>query len=330
MISRRGPRPTCRPLSDQPGGTDGDHVRRAEAAVRAYLTHLAGERQLSPNTVKAYRRDLAHLVGFLDDHFGGDWQWEDVDRTALRGFLGWLNRRGLARRTLARKFSAARSFLRFLHREGRIPRNPAAGLSSPKPERRLPVHVSERDTRRLFDLLEVRAADGGFVATRDLLVFELLYGSGLRLAELQQLDLEDIDRAARQVRVLGKGRKERIVPMTSASHRALSRYLTARRERVEPAGRRSDALLLSKRGRRISRRGIQRTVRRCVDRLAGLDGVSPHSFRHSFATHLLNSGADLMAVKELLGHASLSTTRIYLHTSKEHLRAAYTKAHPRA
>jgi len=301
----------------------------AHTWVADYLSHLENERQLSPHTVAAYNRDLSDLSCFLDDHLGTTaWEWADVDRTALRGFLGWLGRRGLARRTLARKLSATRAFLAFLHRNERLASNPARSLSTPKSERRLPPHLSESDLTRLFRAIEVRAAEGGLLPTRDLLIWELLYGSGLRLSELQQLDLGDVDLEGRQARVLGKGSKERLVPVTDRALMALARYHPRRAEIAAQADQ--GPLLVNNNGKRISRRGVQRTVERCLEHLAGVEGISPHALRHSFATHLLDSGADLMAVKELLGHASLSTTRIYLHTSKEHLRKTHRDAHPRA
>lgn len=299
------------------------------AWLEDYLSNLENVRQLSVHTVAAYRRDLTDLSDFLDDYHGSpDWGWADVDRTALRGFLGWLGRRGLARRTLARKLSATRAFLTFLHREDRLTSNPARSLSAPRAERRLPPHLSELDLSRLFRAIEVRAAEGGLVPTRDLLVWELLYGSGLRLSELQQLDLGDVDLPGKQARVVGKGSKERLVPVTDRALVALGRYHPRRAEVAPDAD--AGALLVNNSGKRISKRGVQRTVERCLVHLAGVEGISPHALRHSFATHLLDSGADLMAVKELLGHASLSTTRIYLHTSKEHLRKTHKHAHPRA
>lgn len=297
--------------------------------VTEYLAHLEFERRLSPHTVAAYRRDLGDLTRFLDEYLGTvDWGWTHVDRITLRGFLGWLGRRGLSHRTLARKLSAARAFFTFLHREDRLTHNPARSLSAPRAERRLPPHLSESDLTRLFSAIEVRAAEGGLMPTRDLVVWELLYGSGLRLSELQQLDLEDLDSGARHARVLGKGGKERLVPLTQRSLTAVGRYHPRRAEVAADANQ--GPLLVNNRGKRISRRGVQRTIERCLVHLAGVEGISPHALRHSFATHLLNSGADLLAVKELLGHASLSTTRIYLHTSKEHLRKTHRTAHPRA
>lgn len=298
-----------------------------------YLRMLAHERQLSPHTLAAYRRDLEDLRVFLTDYLGTpDWGWEEVDRLGLRSFMGWCLRRKLSRRTIGRKLSAVRGFFRFLHLEDRLPLNPARAVRAPKTEKRLPGHLSRPEMSALFDLAEVRAAENTLAGTRDLLVLELLYGSGLRLSELQGANLSDMDLRSAQMKVRGKGRKERIVPLTRSSVQALRRYEPRRHEAMAPSARRGDhdALLLNARGGRLSRRSIQRQVRALLEKAAAQQGLSVHSLRHSFATHLLDAGADLMAVKELLGHVSLSTTQIYTHTSKERLKEVYRRAHPRA
>lgn len=304
------------------------------APIDVFLRHLADERQLSPHTVRAYRRDLTDLCDFLDEFEGGAiWQWLEVDRLVLRSFLGWLSGRGVGRRTAARKLSAIRSFLRFLHLEEQIEHNPARAVRAPRAERRLPGHLTAAEVTALFDGAELRAAENTLQGTRDLVILELLYGSGLRLAELHGLNVADLDLISEQVKVLGKGRKHRIVPVTSAAARAVRRYEPRRAEaragREVPRGER-DALLVSQQGRRLSKRAIQRAVHHMLDAAGRGDELSVHSLRHSFATHLLDAGADLMAVKELLGHASLSTTQIYTHTSKERLKRVYRDAHPRA
>lgn len=303
-----------------------------ESDVRDFLTHLADERQLAGNTVAAYDRDLQDLIEFLAEYRGTeDRGWRDVDRLALRGFMGWLDRKGLSRRTVARKLSAARAFFRFMYRDTRIDSDPARLVKGPKAEKRLPGYVGKSDIDSIFRTAEAAAAENTLQGTRNLVILELVYGSGLRLAEVQGLDLEDLDLSGRQARVLGKGDKERIVPLTRAAIIAIRRYECRRAELlVARPGAGREALLLNPRGNRLSRRSIQNVVRGFLDETAGGEGLSTHSLRHSFATHLLDAGADLMAVKELLGHASLSTTQIYTHTSKERLRQVYDRAHPRA
>lgn len=300
--------------------------------AEAFLRHLRDERQVAQATLAAYRRDLEAFEDFLAVHLGAsEWRWEAVERLDIRGFLGSLERRGLAPRTLSRKLSAVRSFFRFLHLEDRVPANPARDVRGPRAEKRLPNHLARDAVDAVYGAAEARAAENDLKGTRDLLILELLYGSGLRLAELAALDVRHLDPVTEQARVRGKGDKERIVPVTAAAVTAFRRYEPRRQEAVAGAGARTTALLVNGRGGRLSRRSVQRVVRTMLERAAEASpGRSVHSLRHSFATHLLDRGADLMAVKELLGHASLSTTRIYAHTSMERLRAVYQDAHPRA
>jgi integrase/recombinase XerC len=304
-----------------------------EAQVDAFLKVLTHERQLSEHTVAAYRKDLGDLTLFLTEYLGTpDWDWGDVDRLALRSFLGWCLRRGLARRTIGRKLSAIRGYFRFLHLEDRLPVNPARAVRAPKADKRLPGHLSRPEVDAIFRLAEARAAENTLSGTRTLLILELLYGSGLRLSELQGVNLGELDGRGEQVKVRGKGRKERIVPITRSALESLRRYEPRRAEAVSgyaSSGPR-EALLVNARGGRLSRRSIQRAVRDILEAAAADEGLSVHSLRHSFATHLLDAGADLMAVKELLGHVSLSTTQIYTHTSKERLKKVYQQAHPRS
>lgn len=304
--------------------------RATSDQVSDFLRHLADERQLSVNTVKAYARDLSELETFLDDYLGRtDWGWgdPDIDRLALRGFLGWCGRKGLSKRTAARRLAAAKAFFRFLHRESLIEANPGRTVRGPKLDKRLPGHLTAGDIRDVFDFAEREAAQNTLAGTRTLAIVELLYGSGLRLSELHGLDVGVIDPGSRQARVMGKGRKERIVPVTESALRAVDRYLL---RRGEVADRTQGPLLVNARGGRLSRRSIQAAVRHCFEAAAGARGLSAHALRHSFATHLLEAGADLLAVKELLGHVSLSTTQIYTHTSKERLLRVYKDAHPRS
>ncbi|MEJ2311690.1 MAG: tyrosine recombinase [Gemmatimonadales bacterium] len=315
------------------------------AAVDDFLRYAQNERGLSAHTVAAYRRDLGEFVGFLQAYLAAPaWSWETVDRMAIRSFLGSLQKRGLQRTTIARKLSATRAFFRFLHRTDRIPHNPARLVRAPTKSRKLPAYLSQVQADDLFVLLRAHAEqDGGFLSVRNRALMELLYSAGLRLAEVEALDLQGIDLRSRQVRVLGKGRKERIVPFGGPAAIAIEAYLPERRRLVERKRREEtersapmprptlDApLFVSRHGRRLSRRQIQRTVGRTLEKVAAGEGLSVHALRHSFATHLMDNGADLVAVKELLGHSSLSTTRIYTHTTTEKLKRVYRKSHPRA
>ena len=297
--------------------------------VARFLDHLELVRNLSDRTIAAYRRDLCDLEDFVGSYLGRDsWEWAGIDRVVVRAFLGEAGRRRLSAATISRKLSAARSFFAYLHRQDLLPANPLGGVSGPKRDRTLPGHLRASDAEALFrQVIESAAAHGDLMTTRLVVALELLYGSGLRLAELRSLDLAALDLERRQLRVTGKGRKERIVPMTDAAVRAIRGYLPLRSETVLPG---CDALLIGRHGRRLSDRTIQKIVREALSRFAAQSNLSVHSLRHSFATHLLDAGADLMAVRELLGHASLSTTGIYAHTSRERLRRVYSHAHPRA
>ena len=301
-------------------------TRRPEVAE--YLLSLEKERDVSPHTVKAYARDLDAFTEFCNRYYG-DWNWQTVDRLGLRGFLGELQRRGLARRSAARALSAVRSLYRYLQEHHGLPNSIARAAKMPKLEKRLPTYMDRQQTGRLFEWAESRAGGDEFGPTRDLAILELFYSTGVRLAELCGLNLEDLDLLADQAKVRGKGRKERIVPVGSRAVLALRRYLNLREPVVARPGTDRRAVFVSRRGKRLGARGIQRIVHRMLDSIGGND-LRVHSLRHTFATHMLDAGADLRAVQELLGHASLSTTQIYTHTSVERLKKVYNQAHPRA
>jgi integrase/recombinase XerC len=296
--------------------------------VIEYLKHLEKERDVSPHTVKAYARDLEAFTEFCDRHYG-TWDWKSVDRLGLRGFLGELQRKGLSKRSAARALSAVRSFFRFLQEHHELPNNIARAAKMPKLDKRLPAYLDRRQTEQLFEWAESRAGGDELAPTRDLAILELFYSTGIRLSELSGMTLGDLDLLSDQLKVRGKGRKERIVPMGSRAVLALRRYLNLREAAVARPGGDRRAVFVSRRGRRLGPRSIQRIVHRLLDGVGG-DGLRVHSLRHTFATHMLDAGADLRAVQELLGHASLSTTQVYTHTSVERLKKVYNQAHPRA
>jgi integrase/recombinase XerC len=300
----------------------------SRAELTEYLAHLEKERDVSPHTVKAYARDLDAFTEFCNRHYGS-WEWRTVDRLGLRGFLGELQRRGLSRRSAARSLSAIRSFYRYLQEHHGLPNVLARAARAPKLDRRLPAYLDKQQTDRLFEWAEQRASGDELVPTRDLAILELFYSTGIRLSELSGMNLDDLDLLSDQLKVRGKGRKERIVPVGSRAVLALRRYLQLRESLIARRGSDRRAVFLSRRGKRLAPRGIQRIVHRMFDAIGG-DGLRVHSLRHTFATHMLDAGADLRAVQEMLGHASLSTTQIYTHTSVERLKKVYNQAHPRA
>lgn len=301
--------------------------------VEEFLLHLSKERNVSPNTLKAYARDCAEFVAFLSDYYGDSgWSWQGVDRLTMRGFMGRLTKRGLAKRSVARALAAVRSFYRYLATNESVEANPARAIGTPKAERFLPGYLDRTQIDLLFQMVETRASSGKFVDVRNAAILELFYSTGMRLSELQGLNRPDIDAVSQQVKVRGKGRKERIVPMGDHATLALRNYERKRDELSLARSRKVDrvAVFLNLNGKRISVRGIQKVVAAFLDEVAEGSDLSTHSLRHSFATHLLDAGADLRAVQELLGHASVSTTQIYTHTSVERLKEVYRKAHPRA
>ena len=298
--------------------------------VREFLAHLAKARDQSPNTIAAYGRDLAQFTEVLDRRDGGrTWEFGAVDRFTIRAFLGELERRGLARRSAARTLSAIRSFYRFLHVHHDIDTAAIRAAKMPRLEKRLPTHLIAAQVEQLFAHAEEMAAGDDAEAVRDLAMLELFYSSGLRLSELRGLDIDRLDLLSDLVKVTGKGRKERIVPVGRRANQALRRWLVHRTELVGREGSDRTAVFVGRTGKRLSPVTIQRRMHKLYDAI-GAEGMRTHSMRHTFATHLLDAGADLRAVQELLGHASLSTTQVYTHTSVERLKAVYRKAHPRS
>jgi integrase/recombinase XerC len=314
--------------------------------LKAFLQHLALNRNASAHTVRAYESDLSQFIAHVAAEAGirkADLQPAQLDRAAVRGFLARLHTTARSRSTAARKLAAVRTFLKYLLREELISADPAGLVATPKREVRMPAHLSEDDMTALVDAPETSVPLG----RRDHAILELFYASGLRLSELAGLDLDDINLSARMVRVLGKGGKQRLVPFNTSTAKALREYLKDREGIVAaaPAGARSSTsrrpsptrrsrlsrpLFVNYRGGRLTDRSIDRLVRRYVAQSSARMGISPHALRHSFATHLLQRGADLRAIQELLGHARLSTTQRYTHVNAAQLLAVYEKAHPRA
>jgi integrase/recombinase XerC len=301
--------------------------------LEEFLEHLEKERNVSPHTLKAYKRDLDELLAFLAQYYGErEWTWQGVDRLALRGFLSHLNRRKLSKRSISRALSAVRSFYAFMNRNEMVDANPARGVSSPKLEKYLPGYLDRAQIDLLFQSAALHAQDGKFTDVRNSAILELFYSTGMRLSELRGINRSDIDLLSQQVKVRGKGRKERIIPVGDHASLALRNYESKRDDLIRNMVKGADrtAFFLSSRGKRISLTAIQSAVTGFLDRIDEDAGLSTHSLRHTFATHLLDAGADLRAVQELLGHASISTTQIYTHTSVERLKEVYRKAHPRA
>lgn len=300
--------------------------------VTAFLDFLEDERNDSPNTLKAYRRDLAAFQEFLDEYTdqAAGWRWDQIDPLTVRAFLGSLTRHGMSKRSTARVVSTLRSFYRFLQRRMGMQHNPMVAFRIPKTERRLPKVLDRSDLTELFAFAE--AASASFAGSRNFAMLELFYGTGMRLSELSGLSVTDVDIVNDQVRVRGKGRKERLLPLGSKARDALRNYLPWRDRKLtgKKVATVDGALFLSVRGTRLSPRGVQDVFRRLFSVVSDGSGFKVHSLRHSFATHMLDAGADLRAVQELLGHSSLSTTQLYTHVSVERLKDVYRKTHPRA
>ena len=292
-----------------------------KADIAAFVRHLDRERNASGHTQRAYRKDLEQFLVHARGVLRREPAPADVDHLLIRSFLARLHERGLKKTSAARKLAALRTFFRWLCREGVLEKNPARALLSPRTERRIPVHLDEEEVAAFL------AVPGeGLGPARARAILELFYATGIRCGELVGLDTEDVDRTARVIRVLGKGRKERVVPFGKPAASALDAYTTYR-DGVRP---RTDALFVNRNGGRLTDRYVRYTVAARVLQVAGARRISPHALRHSFATHLLERGADLRAIQELLGHASLSTTQRYTHVNARHVLDVYKKTHPRA
>jgi integrase/recombinase XerC len=321
--------PAARRLGADPQGIETTEVTDLspawQDALEAYERHLRAERGLSEHTVRAYTGDLAQLAAHAEalairDPAG-------LHLRALRSFLASQQVRGRSRSTLSRRAAAVRRFTAWMARTGRCDDDAGALLVNPRRHRELPAVLRQDEARALLDAAAAGAGDDA-VGARDVAVLELLYATGIRVGELCGLDIDDVDQSRRVVRVIGKGDKERSVPFGVPAGRALDRWLAVRGTlAVDGSG---PALFLGRRGARVDPRTVRRMVHTRLEDVEGAPDLGPHGLRHTAATHLLEGGADLRSVQELLGHASLATTQLYTHVSSERLRQAYTQAHPRA
>ncbi len=299
--------------------------------VEAFLRHLKLERNYSPRTLASYGDDLRNFLDFLDRRTAGAGALSPaaVDRQLLRAFLRDLLGLGYAKRSIARKLACLRSFFRYLKKTGVVQASPMATIVSPKLDRRLPHFLDEDSMRRLMDQPDGATPQG----MRDRALLELLYSTGIRLSELIGLNLQDMEMSGGTIRVLGKGNKQRIVPFGRPARRALEAYLSVRASLVgkaPPGTLSAEPVFLTVRGKRMNPKGVNVLVGKYISRVSEIEKKSPHVIRHTFATHMLDRGADLQAVKELLGHESLSTTQIYTHVSVDRLKSIYSRAHPKA
>ncbi len=307
-----------------------DHGELA-AAIQLYVIHLRDERRASPHTVDAYTRDLEQLRTHLEGQLGRSAALRDIDKVRLRAWLGAVAA-GRSPGSVARKLSSVRTFYAFLLRRGAVDTSPAALLSRPKLRRKMPLVVGVDAAKQIMEASLERGDAEEREKLRDAALLELLYGAGLRVSELTGLCLGDVDLVEASVRVLGKGRKERIVPLGSKAGAAVSAYLAVRVEFRNPRTHEQDprALFLGRLGRRLGVRQVQNIVHRYGALGAGRPDLHPHALRHTCATHMLEGGADLRAIQEMLGHASLSTTQIYTHLSLDRILEVYDRAHPLA
>ena len=312
-------------MSAQPPAGQAAHstVVGMKQHVTEFLEALKSEKNYSANTVKAYAADLAQCLAYLDS--AGITRLDEVRKTDLRAYLAGLVDAGSSKRSVARKIASLRSFFSYVRRRGHLTTNPTLSLVTPRPERRLPVFIAEDAVARILEAPDAATPQGA----RDRAILELFYSTGIRLSELIGLNWEDLDQSSGTVKVRGKGSKERIVPVGLHAIDAVRLYRDNLVSRgAVPAPR--SALFRLANGRRMYPMAVSRMVKRYISLTCEVQKQSPHVFRHSFATHLLNRGADLRAVKELLGHESLSTTQVYTHVTTERMKKIYRRSHPRA
>ncbi len=295
-----------------------------EKEIKDFLKYLYLERRYSKNTIISYETDLRQFVTFLKNHFGTERIfWKVIDKKTLRYFLIRLQEQNISRRSIARKLATLKSFFRFLLKQGIIEKNPASTVKMPRFEKKLPEYLTIEEMQSLLRLPNYKTFEG----LRDLAILELLYGTGMRLSELINLKIQQIDFKERLIRVIGKGNKERIIPFGGSAQLILEKYLVIRPQYAEKL---VDNVFVLKTGKKMYPMAVQRIVKKYLSQVSQIQKQSPHILRHTYATHLLNAGADIRVVKDLLGHENLSTTQVYTHLSIEHLKTIYNQAHPGA
>lgn len=293
-----------------------------------FLRYLDAERNYSNKTILAYHTDLEDFIIFVEQRFGSkSFTLDDISKNEIRSFLGQLSRNQLQKKSIARKLSAVKSFFRYLTKNQLVNSNPAKLVATPKYEKKVPSFFTQEQLTALFELMDASTSEG----CRDKTILEIFYTAGIRLSELINLDQRDINFSNHTISVFGKGSKQRIIPIGSEALNALNNYLSVRSS-IPKKNHTADpnALFIVPSGKRITALAVQRLVKKYLLYISDAKKLSPHVLRHSFATHLLDNGADMLAVKELLGHENLSTTQIYTHVTMDRLKNAYKKAHPRA
>jgi len=300
-------------------------------SIEKYLSYLHIERNSSRHTITSYRNDLLQLLGFVAEEQGTDpksVQLQSVDRLTIRLWMGELSENGITRNSIARKVAAVRSFFKYCYKRGHVQKNPAHLLIVPKKETRLPVTVALDDIKKMMELADEDTPE----IQQERAILELFYSSGIRLSELVNLNVNDVDIRQSQVTVLGKGNKQRVIPIGKKALDAYKNHLKTRPELLTGSSKNDDkkALFIAAKGGRIYPRKVQRIIEKYLSKTSEVTQKSPHTLRHSFATHMMDAGADIRMIKEFLGHSDLNSTQIYTHTSMERLQKVYSKAHPRA
>lgn len=302
-------------------------MEQVRQLLQQYLLYLQVEKNASPNTLTSYRTDIEFFIEFVQEQGVGEAILATIKINLIRLYLAQLKAKGLARRTIARRIAALRSFFRFLCRGNLVESNPFKAIRTPKLEKRLPVFLTLKEVEGLIGLPK-----NDYLGIRDLAILELLYATGARVSELTNLNLKGLELSTEFIAVWGKGSKERLIPVGQRAIKAIETYISCSRPVLQAKlkGNPDEALFLNHRGTRLTDRSIRRIIDKYINILAIQKKVSPHTIRHTFATHLLDNGADLRSVQEMLGHVNLSTTQIYTHVTKARLKAVYRNAHPRA